>query len=79
MMAELPGLEDIRAAASVVYAEMPPTPQYRWPMLCERVGTDIWVKHENQTPVGAFKIRGGLVYFDHLANSGRPPPPPPIT
>ena len=73
MMAELPGLEDIRAAASVVYAEMPPTPQYRWPMLCERVGTDIWVKHENQTPVGAFKIRGGLVYFDHLANSGRPP------
>ena len=39
-------------------------------MLCERLGTEIWVKHENQTPVGAFKLRGGLVYFEHLAQSG---------
>ncbi len=72
-MAELPGLDDIRAAARIVYAEMPPTPQYRWPLLCEHVSADIWVKHENQTPVGAFKIRGGLVYFDHLVKSGQPP------
>jgi threonine dehydratase len=45
---------------------MPPTPQYCWPLLSERVGTEIWLKHENHTPLGAFKIRGGLVYFHHL-------------
>jgi len=66
-------LDDIQAAAAVVYAHMPPTPQYRWPMLSERVGTEVWVKHENHTPVGAFKIRGGLVYFDHLQVAGQLP------
>jgi len=66
-------LDDIQAAAPVVYAHMPPTPQYRWPMLCERLGADVWVKHENHTPVGAFKIRGGLVYFDHLKAAGELP------
>jgi len=65
--------DDILAASAVVYAHMPPTPQYRWPMLGERLGTEIWVKHENHTPVGAFKIRGGLVYFGHLQASGRMP------
>jgi threonine dehydratase len=45
---------------------MSPTPQQRWPLLDERCGTAVWVKHENHTPVGAFKVRGGLVYFDHL-------------
>jgi threonine dehydratase len=48
---------------------MPPTPQYRWPLLEARVGTELWVKHENHTPVGAFKVRGGLVYFDALRRS----------
>jgi threonine dehydratase len=67
-------LEDLESAARVVYAVMPPTPQYRWPLLCERLGTDIWVKHENHTPVGAFKIRGGLVYFEALARSAERPP-----
>ena len=62
-------LQDIQTAAKVVYKEMPPTPQYRWPLLNERLGTELWVKHENHTPVGAFKIRGGLVYFDHLSKS----------
>jgi len=66
-------LDEIRAAAAIVYAHMPPTPQYRWPMLCERLGTEVWVKHENHTPVGAFKIRGGLVYFAHLEASGQVP------
>jgi len=66
-------LEDINAAAAVVYAHMPPTPQYRWPMLSERLGTEAWIKHENHTPVGAFKIRGGLVYFEHLKASGELP------
>lgn len=67
------GLDDIRAAAQVVYANMPPTPQYRWPQLCELLGTEVYVKHENQTPVGAFKIRGGLVYFSYLADAGEKP------
>ncbi|MBT8075664.1 MAG: pyridoxal-phosphate dependent enzyme, partial [Gammaproteobacteria bacterium] len=66
-------LEDIQSASAVVYNDMPPTPQYRWPLLSERLGTELWVKHENHSPVGAFKIRGGLVYFDHLARSGQVP------
>lgn len=67
------GLEDIKAAAQIVYADMPPTPQYRWPQLCGRLRAELYVKHENQTPVGAFKIRGGLVYFSHLVASGEKP------
>jgi threonine dehydratase len=45
---------------------IPSTPQIRWPLLCERVGADVWVKHENHSPVGAFKIRGGIIYIDEL-------------
>ena len=63
---KLPGLEEIREAQQLVYRTMPPTPQYRWPLLSRRAGADIWIKHENHTPVGAFKIRGGLVYMDWL-------------
>lgn len=66
-------LKDIEAAVGIVRSAMPSTPQYRWPLLCERLGAEVWVKHENHTPIGAFKIRGGLVYFDHLARSGRVP------
>ena len=62
----LPTLAEIEAAAQVVYRAMPPTPQYRWPLLCEHAGTEVWLKHENHTPVGAFKLRGGLVYFSQL-------------
>jgi threonine dehydratase len=69
----LPTLADIEAAAQVVYREFPPTPQYRWALLSERLGTDCWVKHENHTPVGAFKIRGGLAFFDTLAQRGELP------
>jgi len=68
-----PDLEDIEAAARTIYKDMAPTPQYCWPLLSERLGTEVWVKHENHTPVGAFKIRGGLVYFAHLAQSGELP------
>jgi threonine dehydratase len=60
------GLAELEAAAAVVYEAMAPTPQHRWPLLDARCGTAVWVKHENQTPVGAFKVRGGLVYFDVL-------------
>ena len=67
---ELPTLEEIESAAHVVYAGMPATPQYRWPLLCEEAGTEVWLKHENHTPVGAFKVRGGLAYFAGLAASG---------
>ncbi len=59
-------LADIEAAAHVVYRDFPATPQYRWALLSERLGADCWVKHENHTPVGAFKIRGGLTFFDAL-------------
>jgi threonine dehydratase len=57
---------ELESAARVVYAHMPPTPQYRWPLLSARLGADVWLKHENHTPVGAFKLRGGLVYFAQL-------------
>ena len=66
-------LDDITSASRIVYSDMPATPQYRWPLLCERLGAEVWVKHENHTPVGAFKIRGGLVYFAHLAQSEQVP------
>ena len=61
---------DLNAAASLVYRHMSPTPQYAWPLLARRVGTEVWVKHENHTPTGAFKVRGGFVYMDALARSG---------
>ena len=66
----LPNLVDIERAADIIYGVMPPTPQYCWPLLCERAGTEVWVKHENHTPLGAFKIRSGLVYFRRLRESG---------
>lgn len=69
----LPTLTDIEAAAQVVYRSFPPTPQYRWGLLSERLGTGCWLKHENHTPVGAFKIRGGLTYFDQLQQRGELP------
>jgi threonine dehydratase len=64
--APLPTLDELEAAARLVYREMPPTPQYRWPLLDERCGCEVWVKHENHSPVGAFKLRGGIVYVDAL-------------
>ncbi|MGQ0677955.1 MAG: threonine dehydratase [Rhodospirillales bacterium] len=62
----LPSLSEIERASALVHAAMPPTPQYRWPLLCERAGCELWVKHENHTPIGAFKIRAGLVYMEWL-------------
>src|SRR5262249_2484425 len=63
-------IADVERAATIVYAAMSPTPQQRWPLLDARAGAEVWVKHENHTPVGAFKIRGGLVYFDALVRGG---------
>jgi len=59
-------LDRLEAAADVVHAAMPPTPQHAWPLLSRRAGVALWVKHENHTPVGAFKVRGGLVYMGDL-------------
>lgn len=58
--------DEIDAALRLVHAVLPPTPQQRWPLLEARLGTEVWVKHENHLPVGAFKVRGGLTWFDTL-------------
>ncbi|HEX3398263.1 MAG TPA: threonine dehydratase [Steroidobacteraceae bacterium] len=63
---ELPELD---SAAALVYRVMLPTPQYAWPKLKRRLGCSVWVKHENHTPTGAFKVRGGIVYLDRLCRS----------
>jgi threonine dehydratase len=59
-------LAELEAAASLVHQAFAGTPQYAWPLLAERLGSEIWVKHENHTPTGAFKVRGGLVYVEAL-------------
>lgn len=63
---QLPTLADLTSAADIVYRHLAPTPQLRWPQVCNALGAEAWIKHENHTPVGAFKVRGGLVYFDAL-------------
>ncbi len=59
-------LATLEAAAELVHRVVPPTPAYCWPLLSRRIGAELWVKHENHTPIGAFKLRGGLVYLDQL-------------
>jgi len=66
-------LEQLEQAARIVYEAMPPTPQYVWPLLCERLDCEVWIKHENHSPTGAFKVRGGLVYFRDLSEQSRRP------
>jgi len=62
---------DLEAAFDIVHPIFPGTPQYVWPLLAQRLGCEVWVKHENHTPIGAFKIRGGLVYISDRAGSGK--------
>jgi threonine dehydratase len=62
-------LAQLDAAADLVHAVMPPTPQFCWPLLAARSGVELFVKHENHTPIGAFKVRGGLVYMADLRKS----------
>lgn len=62
-------LDSLRAAAELVHAQVPPTPQYAWPLLAERTGCEVWVKHENHTPTGAFKVRGAITYIDWLTRA----------
>jgi threonine dehydratase len=58
--------DEFAEASGVVARHMAPTPQFVWPLLGETLGAEVWVKHENCTPTGAFKVRGGLVYIDRL-------------
>src|SRR6202162_1655777 len=62
----LPTIDEIKDAQELVYAVMPPTPQFLWPLLCERVGAEGGVKHENQTPSGASKAPPAVVYAAEL-------------
>ena len=62
----LPDLKTLEAAAQLVHRVIPPTPQICWPLVCQRAEAEVWVKHENHTVVGAFKVRGGLVYMETL-------------
>ncbi len=66
VMEPLPTLQEIEAAKALIRPLIRETPTYRWPLLEAELGCELWVKHENHTPVGAFKIRGGLVYMDEL-------------
>src|SRR5580658_3687878 len=64
-------LDELAAATATVRTYVPPTPAYAWPLLAERVGATVVVKHENHTPTGSFKARGGLVYVDALCRADR--------
>jgi threonine dehydratase len=63
-------LTELETAAALVRTVLPATPQYAWPLLAQHAGAEVWVKHENHTPIGAFKIRGGITYMDWLKRSG---------
>src|SRR5260370_9203596 len=69
----LPSRQKIENACQIVYEAMAPTAQYCWPLLGERAGCEVWLKHENHGPLGAFKMRSALVYFRRLRETGRAP------
>lgn len=69
----LPRLAQLEKAATLVASAMRPTPEICWPTLSARCGVEVWVKHENHTPIGSFKVRGGLVYVDDLLRRGPAP------
>ena len=66
-------LEALEAAAEQVHAVIAPTLQYNWPLLAERCGCEVWVKHENHTPIGAFKVRGGVTFMNDFAEGDDTP------
>ncbi len=59
-------INELRETAALVYTQMPPTPLHCWPLLSQSVGAEIWIKHENHAPTGAFKVRGGISFVDWL-------------
>ena len=70
-MNALPSLAEIENAAAAIAPWCPPTPQFAWPLLGARAGCEVWVKHENHTPIGAFKVRGGLWLLQRMRAAGR--------
>lgn len=66
-------VDDLKQATKLVLSQMPATPAHSWPLLSQRAGLEVIVKHENHTPTGSFKARGGLVYIEHLSSSGQLP------
>ena len=62
-------MKELEDAARLVHSQMQPTPQFVWPQLCEKVQATVWVKHENHTATGAFKIRGGITFVDWLKHA----------
>ncbi len=66
---QTPSAEEFSEVQGIVAAAVSPTPQYAWPLLAEALGAEVWVKHENHTPLGAFKLRGGLVHVKRLRES----------
>ncbi|MDP7344147.1 MAG: pyridoxal-phosphate dependent enzyme, partial [Alphaproteobacteria bacterium] len=67
---KLPNLGELEEAAALVHQTLTPTAQICWPLLSRRVGAEIWVKHENHTPIGAFKVRGGVTFMNDFAQRG---------
>ena len=67
---KLPDLSELQAAGELVHRTVTPTAQICWPLLSRRAGAQVWVKHENHTPIGAFKVRGGLIYMDAIKRQG---------
>ncbi len=65
-------LDELEEAAALVHQQVPPTPQYCWPLIDAALGTETWLKHENHTALGAFKIRGGIVYIHRLMEREQP-------
>jgi threonine dehydratase len=64
-------LAELEAAAVLVAGHVPPTPTFAWPLLSRRTGAEVWVKHENHTPTGAFKVRGGIVFMAEFMQAHR--------
>ena len=67
---KLPELSELQAAGELVHRTVTPTAQICWPLLSRRAGAEVWVKHENHTPIGAFKVRGGLIFMDAIKRQG---------
>lgn len=66
-------LSELEEAGSIVHTAVAPTPQYAWPLLRDRTGTEVWIKHENHTPTGSFKVRGGLMFLEELRRDNKLP------
>ncbi len=58
--------KELETATALVHSQMDATPQYSWPLLNKAAGAEVWVKHENHGPTGAFKVRGGITFIDWL-------------